>query len=478
MIALTLALALQTDAEIRQKAVELSGTLEQIRSLKLRREVKVGGYSKTELKEFILREMNRAITPAEMKAYQTAYAAFGLIPKDCDLHAAYLKLYASSIAGFYHPQSGELKLIRPDADAEPDPQQEELKKLFEERFGIDIADMYMVHELTHAAQDQHFNLRSWPSSEEENDDQVFALTAVTEGDASLAQWIYTLGDNFESQKAQVRMMAAAQRGAVSPDAGDLPRFLTETLTFPYADGLLFAMEVFEDCKGDFATFDRRLYRRPPASTEQILHPDKYLAKRDDPTYVELPDLSAALGKGYTRTFTNAWGELVIRILMREQKVGSTRAVRDIAEGWDGDRGEVYVGPDGDAVLVWMTVWDSDDEAKEFFEAYGKLLGNKYEGAAFDKAETLWRSEDRRHRLERRGARVLVVEGLPPKSAGIVDLLWKNSWTAEVTQVLRLPERWACADHDNERSYKAGTCPECKKDYVERKLRVTRLDEPF
>lgn len=476
MMAVALALALQSDAEIREKAAALSGTLEQIRNLKLRRDVKVGGYTRTELKEFILREMNRAVTPDEMKVYQRAYAAAGLIPADCDLHAAYLKLYSSSIAGFYHPRSEELKLIRADEGAEPDPDQEELKRVFEERFGIDIADMYMVHELTHAAQDQHFNLRTWPSAEEENDDQVFALTAVTEGDASLAQWVYTLGDNFEANKAQVRMMAAAQRGAVSPDAGDLPRFMTDTLTFPYADGLLFALQVYESCGSDWGEFDKRLYGRPPASTEQILHPEKYLTHRDDPTYIELPDVSAQLGRGYRRTFTNAWGELVLRILLREFDVGRSRTIQRAAEGWDGDRCELYEPESGDPVMVWLSAWDSDEEAVEFFNAYGVLLGKKYEAVAFEKSETLW-TGDGVH-LERRGARILIVEGLPKGADAAVDRLWHDAWSAEVTQILRLPERWACADHGDERSYKAGTCPECKKAYVERKFRVTPLKEPF
>jgi hypothetical protein len=132
---------------------------------------------------------------------------------------------------------------------------------------------------------------------------------------------------------------------------------------PYLDGLTFVAALRQAGGWDAVN---AAFERLPASSEQILHPERY--PDDRPARVELPDVAAALGDGWTDRYTQTLGELGARILLAEG--GSESDVASAADGWGGDRLVMVEGPDDTWAIVWQTAWDSGDDAQQFVDAAG------------------------------------------------------------------------------------------------------------
>jgi hypothetical protein len=114
---------------------------------------------------------------------------------------------------------------------------------------------------------------------------------------------------------------------------------------------------------------------PPRSTEQILHPEKWHTRRDDPIVVHLPDLAAEL-PGYVKAAEGVMGELGIRSLLHGEHGDWEGAVK-AAEGWGGDRFAVYEKKDGEKkgdgrLLLWVSEWDTEADEQEFQVAAAAL----------------------------------------------------------------------------------------------------------
>ena len=146
---------------------------------------------------------------------------------------------------------------------------------------------------------------------------------------------------------------------------EAPVILSETMIFPYLRGLVFCARLTND--GGWKALDEA-YREPPLSTEQILHPEKYRAKPDPPTPIDLGTLEP--GDGWTEVGRNVVGEMQLGVLLRRH--GGKAA----AAGWDGDRFAVFEGPGGRLGLVWLSTWDTEDDAQEFARGYARFQATK------------------------------------------------------------------------------------------------------
>jgi len=139
---------------------------------------------------------------------------------------------------------------------------------------------------------------------------------------------------------------------------DLPPILRRQLEMPYLDGQAYVAALRQQGGWDAVN---GAWERLPASTEQILHPERY--PDDRPASISLPDIAAALGNGWTTRYPQTVGELGIRLLLADG--GSESDVAFAAEGWGGDRLIMAEGPDDVWAIVWQTAWDSDTDAQEF-----------------------------------------------------------------------------------------------------------------
>ncbi|HET9225587.1 MAG TPA: hypothetical protein VFR31_02905, partial [Thermoanaerobaculia bacterium] len=164
-----------------------------------------------------------------------------------------------------------------------------------------------------------------------------------------------------------------------------PRWFQDTLLFSYFQGFQFSLSARR--RGGQALLDHAFTKDPPRSSEQILHPEKWHTKRDDPVVLHWPDLSGAL-PGWTKAAEAQLGELTIRTLLRGSLKKEERAIQ-AAAGWGGDRFAVYE-KEGARLLAWVTEWDTEADAREFQSA-ARDLGRDWA-------------------VQRTGQRVVVVRG--------------------------------------------------------------------
>jgi hypothetical protein len=352
---------------------ELLQTAERYRGLKALRSVPAGSMSPKRLKEQIKASMPKDLPPEALKALGTSLKAFGLIPETMDLGQYLPDLLSSQVAGFYDPDDKYLALVDLPRGALGKGEKAEGD------------DMVLVHELTHALQDQHFDLHRFEDPDPLSDGGT-AKTALVEGDATLAMIDAAMKMSFEAMPGMDAIMAnmmgdPEKLAAASPgfpgarEMSAAPAWIRETLMFSYFQGLSFCVSAKR--RGGQALLDYAFTTDPPRSTEQILHPEKWHTRRDDPVGLHFPDLAGEL-PGYRKAAEGELGELGLRILFR-QDLKSREQADAAAVGWGGDRFAVYE-KDGGRLIVWIAEWDSEADAGEFRSALQAVPGWRAEAA--------------------------------------------------------------------------------------------------
>jgi hypothetical protein len=455
--------------DLKEQAKQHRKDVVSLRGLDFKKDVAVGIYSKKELLAFLKTEFDKELPKDKAEKYQRGYALFGLIPEDMNLYDAYLDLYSSSIAGFYHPKTKELRLI--DSGDENDAEKKMLKAA-----GVDMDAITLVHELTHAAQDQNFELSTLPMEDETNDDLVAAIKAVVEGDASIVGYRYGFKRQFDMIVPMLNEQMKSGKG-LPEKAAALPAYLKLTLTFPYGYGSDFILKYMKSTKGDLKDLSK-LFKDLPLSTEQIMHPEKYWDpdQRDNPILVTLPDLAKNFGGGWTESFNNVHGEFATWVLLKElfnedltrdgfkREIPTSATLKRAAAGWGGDRYVVLEkSEDGKTrtMYVWYSTWDTEKDAKEFLDTYGLAVERKYdlegtEGARSDK--TSFKTPKGHVLLERRGKDVLILDAAPESFLEKAEPIWKGVTKSEIKQVERL-KKFVC-EKDGVKAAFSGACPKC------------------
>ena len=320
-----------------------------IRGLKPSRPVERQFISEAELRVMITEMFDEDTPPAYLAANEQLYKALGLIPATSNLRDLSLDLLSGGVAGFYRSDEGKLYVV--SKSGEPGPN---------ERF-------YFSHEYNHALQDQNFTVFKDQDGVLDQSDRLLARASVYEGDSTLLMTQWAAGNLSQSDLLEV--VAAGSDPAVQAVMDRTPAILSDTLTFPYTSG--FGFVTATQTKGGWPGVDA-LYGKMPASTEQILHADKYAAG-EAPIAVTLPaDLASRLGAGWSVPLIDTFGEYQLSIWLRENGVPAAD-VSPATAGWGGDRLAVLQGPDGAWAVAMDTEWDSEADAKEFEKAASTAL---------------------------------------------------------------------------------------------------------
>jgi hypothetical protein len=346
---------------------------ETYRGLKATRSVPAGSTSPRKLKARIKAQMPKDFPPEDLKALEVSLKAFGLIPETMDLGRYLPDLLSSQVAGFYDPDGKYMTLVDSSLGASGKEEKAESE------------DMVLVHELTHALQDQHFDLHRFEERDPLSDGGT-AKKALVEGDATLTMIDANLKMSFEAMPGVGSALAGMMRdpekllggGADFPGAREMsaaPAFIRDSLIFSYFQGLSFCVSARR--VGGQVLLDYAFTTDPPRSSEQILHPEKWHTKRDDPVGLRFPDLAAEL-PGYRKAAEGEMGELGLRILFR-QDLESREQADAAAAGWGGDRFAVYE-KGGGRLIVWITEWDAEADAMEFRSALQAVPGWRVEAA--------------------------------------------------------------------------------------------------
>jgi hypothetical protein len=287
---------------------------------------------------------------AVIAANERIYKAFGLLPADASLAALYVELLGSQVAGLYDPDDKKLYVVSKSGA---------IRATEKSTF---------AHEFTHALQDQNFDLGSLELDEVGQGDRTYGRLAVVEGDATLSMSYWQIQNLSQGELGE--LIANATNDPSTKALLAMPAILRESLIFPYIQGLTFVQGI--QGTGGWAAVDAT-YAAPPASTEQILHPEKYAA-REAPLAVVLPaDLATRLGAGWKVDFQDVFGEFQLGVWLRANAALGAGPANDAAAGWGGDRIAVLSGPNGGWAVALRTAWDTDADAAAFESAAAPLV---------------------------------------------------------------------------------------------------------
>jgi hypothetical protein len=323
----------------------LERRVEQIRQLRFRSLPKPAEVSPAQAERDGLEDLDRTYPAARRHADEEVLKLLGLLQPGVDLRMVSATIFGQGVAGYYDPRTKRLRVVKGAQTT-----------------NRVLNEITLAHELTHALEDQRFKLNLESSS---SDDAGLANLALVEGSATAVMFTYA-ERHFSAEQTLGGLFSS-----LGQDTGDLPPFIEAQLVFPYVQGQAFIRKLFETGGGTWSLVNSAYRFRPPASTEQIMHPDKYLR-------VEQPDhvtLNAGPGAGWRRVVGGTWGEWATGELL-----GNT----DAALGWGGDRYELWQRGSSDCrapcrdrdALVMRWRWDDLVSAQRFETALREWTGDQ------------------------------------------------------------------------------------------------------
>ena len=392
----------QHTAIVSMTAAMLKETSE-LRELSILKAVKSGAQSRSEIERMIIKNLDSETTPTEMHAAEVVLRVFGLAPKDFAYRTFLIKLLTEQVAGYYDPKAQQFYLA--------------------DWIELEGQKPVMAHELTHALQDQHFNLKRFENWPKGDSDAELAAHALIEGDATLAMTLY-MAKNPLVALAFIRSLGSQE--TATEQFKQAPRALRESLLFPYEEGSAWATQLYK--RGGWETVSQA-FKKLPQSSEQILHADKYFTY-EAPQKVALPDFKSILGPAWKKLDYDVNGEWGNYLILDEYLNDAAESKRASA-GWGGDRFALYeTGKPDEFFVAQLTAWDTPVDAEEFFNAYARRTVKRYPDAKELKSDDdrfEWQTSSGRVVLELRGSRVAIVEGVPAATDAnkLLHAIWQQ-----------------------------------------------------
>jgi hypothetical protein len=398
-------------------------------ALPIHHDVKRKLASRDEVEKYVQKHMEDDEDAQRFRRSELVLKKFGLLPRDFDLGKFLVALLREQVAGYYDTKTKVVNLL--------------------DWIGPEQQKPVLAHELTHALQDQSYNLEKWMKVADVDldkkkdltpedivrDEALTARQAVVEGQAMVVLLDYMLAPAGRSVEKSPELLKQLQEGmlvgtADSPEFKEAPIYLKEAMTFPYRYGVDFVAQVLIK-EGKQKAYADAL-TNPPSTSRQIMEPEKYMAgERIEP--MKLVDFEHDF-KGYDRFDIGAVGEFDVAVLI-DQYAGVERS-KALYPEWRG--GYYYaVRPKGEAAapigILYVSRWASAEKAGQFAAVYGESLKKRYaqaqemdsSGAPLaddkpprmgDQASSLsgrhtWKTEEGSVLVEVKGDTVLVSESL-------------------------------------------------------------------
>ena len=357
------------DAQMQREIDQIQSQVMEARGLRPVFPVPVVLLSPEELRQNVVNDFLADYTDEEIADDMIELSILGLIEPNFDIHGFYTDLLSEQVAGYYDDDVAEMFVVRGEGFDGPE-------------------HLTYAHEFTHVLQDQNYDIDDGLNYNDETCDEdterCAAIQALLEGDATLTEltW-FQFHASTEDQQEIIQYIQSMD----SPVFERAPAFLKEDFIFAYNQGLEFVQYYFQ--QGDWSAVDA-LYTNPPVSTEQILHPSKYPS--DSPIPVDLPDLISILGDGWREVSRNQIGEWYTYLILAHGANPATRVGDEIsqgaAEGWGGDEYLVlHYEAAGSTVFVVKTIWDTDNDASEFADAFESYADARFEVDGVEQADT-------------------------------------------------------------------------------------------
>lgn len=304
--------------------------------------------------------MKEIVKPEELHAEELSLKKLGLVPKTFDLRKTTVDLLTEQAAAFYDYRKKKLFILDTNATITQKP--------------------VLVHELAHALADTQVSLEKY-IFKSRSDDSALARQAVMEGQATwlMSEYIMSrMGGSLTKSPEMVDVMSrmAGSSAGAFPVFDSVPLYLRESLMFPYTKGFAFQQAVILKLgKEGFL----EVFRNPPRSSQQIIHPDKYFDKIQ-PTKPPLPKAST---KGYTGVVEGTVGEFDHEILFRQY---GGEADAKLARKWRGAEFRIFENKKDKsrAVLLYASDWQDEKAARDVFRLYKKVLQGKSKTFTLDR----------------------------------------------------------------------------------------------
>lgn len=323
--------------------------------------------SRDEVAAYLKQTIEKKIPPDRLRYEGRVYELLGLIPPGYDYVHNVLALYTDQLGGYYDAEQKYYAMASwlPSAMQMP------------------IA----VHELTHALQDQHYDLLKLVDDDHASSDALMARSSLVEGDATAVMLDYTRslsGERSIRYEASVSgfMMQSVAGAMLSSGMSAAPSALRGIMIFPYVSGLNFVHRLLRE-RG-YRSVDEA-YERLPQSTAEILHPERYVERSFAPE--TLPAPPPPPGVDLVRNepaFQDSLGEFLLSTMLSGALPPSTAA--QAASGWQGDRVAVYERTAGKVALVWNVRWLDEGAAAQGASAIDQMMRKRCSASGEDGEE--------------------------------------------------------------------------------------------
>jgi hypothetical protein len=305
--------------------------------------------------EHVRQQLHSEIPEPVVRATNEMLFLLNVVPSDFDYEKSLLVLLEAQLAGFYEPKDKTMYLLADLPAVE--------------------REATLAHELVHALQDQHYDLGSLIKFRDDATDQLSAVHALAEGDATSAMLDHMLlAQGKRAIDLPDSMIGMQTRGLVelSPSMAGVPTIVKRSVISPYVDGV--DLVHWARRKGGWAAVNA-LWAEPPTTTEQLLHPEK-LAAREPALSVAIP--AAPQGSPLKVVYHDVLGEQSLRLLFEEWV--PRRTAIEAARDWGGDRLAMFEGGERRA-LAWRIRFDGVAQAERMFEVLARGVLRDELGAA-------------------------------------------------------------------------------------------------
>ena len=383
--------------------------------LPIRSPVKRELTSREQLEKYINQRMAEDEDAQRLKRSGIVLKKFGLLPADFNIETYIVQLYREQVAGYYDPKTKTIYLL--------------------DWVDPDLQKAVLAHELTHALQDQSFDLMTWADwgnkrrgtkkslTEEVADDEDRAgRQSLMEGQAMVMLMEYTLAPMGRTLEDSPMVVEALKKGMLdapdSPVFSAAPLYLREALTFPYRYGLDFTRVVLEKRGKGFAF--KTAFGNPPRDTREVMMPDVYLSGAHV-TPIQVIDFSKSFEGDYERYDLGSIGQFDTMVMLKTY--ASEKVSEKLSPQWRG--GYYYAAQKkgahtDDIALVYASRWADDASAREFAKIYADGLTKRYKSVkpVYAKANTVsmtperWDTEAGSVWIRQSGVGVTVVESVP------------------------------------------------------------------
>jgi len=404
--------AAQAPQNLLSQADSVFQQMSELTGLPIKSSLKKHVISRPEVSRYIAETLHSEMTPQEIYIQEATLEAFGLVPPDFNLEKFLISFYTEQAAGFYDPLRKTMFIA--------------------DWVEQDMQRMVLAHELTHALQDQSYDLEKFLKAARDDDDASAARQAVVEGHATAAM----IQEMIEPMKLEVMpslepIMAPIiqQQMEEFPAFTKAPFYFRFQALFPYIEGIGFMQHGLQT--GGWKRLNS-LFENPPHTTKEIFQPDVYLEKQPLPK-ISLPHPAALAGvHGVSFLAENIMGEMGYYALLGQ--LISEDEAKSVAPNWLADRYLLYEKSDAGPgkkqyVLVSQTRWASAESAQAFFRDYHSILAHKYPELAPDPQSTadlfIGKANSGQVVMLRKDADCLWAEGIPAVQAEPI-LNWLKS----------------------------------------------------